>query len=251
MPEPGALPRNPIHSLEALKDRIIAALDTCNLNEATKGMWRSDAKEMYYLLVLADQTLTHGKDPAKAQAVLQGAESRFEQVGSELRALGEPGLALEEELKQTFAACRTYLLERIPPQAQERLEPPARVIKKSDEEYALPCSVCGKIAVAVHPPGETEKILKGVICSGITRSLGLKIDDQPKILGWLAHGDLASLHSYMDKDEDIDGGLDAYCPQCDRIYCYIHYNVRREWDEGFYDCSHGTCPQGHTRLIDD
>ncbi|MBI4280420.1 MAG: hypothetical protein HY660_18360 [Armatimonadetes bacterium] len=28
-------------------------------------------------------------------------------------------------------------------------------------------------------------------------------------------------------------------------------NSVEEWDAGFYDCSYGTCPNGHRRIIDD
>ena len=50
---------------------------------------------------------------------------------------------------------------------------------------------------------------------------------------------------------DIFEGLDAYCPECDEIYCYTHYNAQEFWDEGFYDYTKGTCPNGHVRDIDD
>ena len=25
-------------------------------------------------------------------------------------------------------------------------------------------------------------------------------------------------------------GLDAYCPECDKIYCWEHYNATEEWE---------------------
>jgi hypothetical protein len=128
---------------------------------------------------------------------------------------------------------------------------PARVTRLSPEHYELPCSFCGKPAVEIHPAPPEEKILQGVICAGISRAVGLNLSDKEKIFGWLDREDLAALHKYMASDCDIDGGLDAYCPTCDRIYCRTHYNVREVWDEGFYDCSKATCPHGHTREIDD
>ena len=45
--------------------------------------------------------------------------------------------------------------------------------------------------------------------------------------------------------------MDAYCPTCDRVYCRDHYQTEERYDEGFYDCTYGTCPQGHRRMIDD
>ncbi len=52
-------------------------------------------------------------------------------------------------------------------------------------------------------------------------------------------------------EDKLEGGLDAYCPDCDKVYCRLDYNVDEKWDEGFYDCTYGTCPQGHRRLLDD
>ena len=45
-----------------------------------------------------------------------------------------------------------------------------------------------------------------------------------------------------------------YCPACDRCYCLDHWDVEAVFDSdfaGWYDCSYGTCPQGHRRMIDD
>lgn len=42
-----------------------------------------------------------------------------------------------------------------------------------------------------------------------------------------------------------------YCPACDRCYCRDHWAMAMEFDEGFYDCTYGTCPEGHRRMIDD
>ena len=121
-------------------------------------------------------------------------------------------------------------------------------------EYRLNCAVCGTPAVALRLVTEEKPpvhLAPGLVeCAGITRSLGLQLAPE-KLWGWLEAADLAALHSYMADDCDIDGGLDAWCPQCRLIYCRAHYNVREEWDEGFYDCSRGTCPQGHTRIVDD
>jgi hypothetical protein len=237
-------------ALEGLKDRILAAVDACpQLSEDTRSMWRGDAKEMYYLVRLAEHLLSHDVDTESARGPLQLAYSRYEQVRSELRSMGQAGQRLEQELTGVFSACRDSFAARLPETVAA--SEPERVTKPAEQQYILPCSVCGKTAVDIHPAGSAEKILKGIICRGITRGVGLKVADQEKIFGWLEKADLAALHHYIGTDADIEGGLDAYCPTCDRIYCRTHYNVSEEWDEGFYDCSRGTCPQGHKRLVDD
>jgi len=245
---------NALEALEVLKDRIIAAFRASSDPEQNAiNMWCGDARELYFSVLAARNLLQ--KDPpdaAGASGLLAAASSHSQQVASELRTLGSTGTELEEKLHEVFRACHDELSAQIPKSpVPELTSPPERVIRISDEQYDLPCSVCGQSAVQIYRAGEKEKILKGLICAGITRSFSLAPQYQEKVLAWLAAGDLASVHSYLEKDVDVDGGLDAYCPPCDRIYCYIHYNVSREFDEGFYDCCYGTCPQGHRRLIDD
>lgn len=42
-----------------------------------------------------------------------------------------------------------------------------------------------------------------------------------------------------------------YCPECNACYCRTHWRQVMQFDEGFYDCTYGTCPRGHTRMLDD
>lgn len=45
-----------------------------------------------------------------------------------------------------------------------------------------------------------------------------------------------------------------YCPQCRASYCSSHWSVVEVYDEDFpshYDYSRGSCPAGHSRLIED
>jgi hypothetical protein len=45
-----------------------------------------------------------------------------------------------------------------------------------------------------------------------------------------------------------------YCPECAAAYCINHWAVETRYNDefpGFYDCSYGTCPKGHRRMIDD
>ncbi len=45
-----------------------------------------------------------------------------------------------------------------------------------------------------------------------------------------------------------------YCPECRACYCHDHWQVRVIFDEDWpdwYDEAEGTCPRGHTRMVDD
>lgn len=42
-----------------------------------------------------------------------------------------------------------------------------------------------------------------------------------------------------------------YCPDCELNYCSDDWNAHVLVDEGFYDCTMGTCPNGHRHMLDD
>ena len=42
-----------------------------------------------------------------------------------------------------------------------------------------------------------------------------------------------------------------YCPQCRLNYCSADWNTYVLFDDGFYDCTMGTCPNAHKHMIDD
>ena len=125
-----------------------------------------------------------------------------------------------------------------------------QIIRVSKSEYHLPCSVCGKISVKYKlDKGRFDK-KKALIFTGITHSRSLRKEHSSQLFQILDDKNLLGVHQFMLEYHSLEG-LDAYCPDCDKIYCWEHYNVREEYDDGFYDCSCAVCPNGHQRMIDD
>jgi len=249
--------RDPIQRLEDVKDQIVALLASeTALDPATRDMWTSDAKEVYYSLVAAWQLLrgasTDGKRAGSCRSLLGYTRSRFEQASSELKG-GARASQLDQEFRDAFDACHSVLSTALAPDlgTREPVPPAARVRKVSAAEYELLCAVCGDPAVVLKtgtpPLGDHE----AVVYIGITKTVGLPLDDAATLFGYLDADRLADLHAYVQKYATLEDGIDAYCPPCDKMYCRTHYNVTEEWDAGFYDDAHGTCPAGHTRIIDD
>ena len=50
-----------------------------------------------------------------------------------------------------------------------------------------------------------------------------------------------------------DGDLFGFfCNACARVYCHACWTIGPpEFDDGFYDCTRGTCVEGHTQTLDD
>jgi hypothetical protein len=42
-----------------------------------------------------------------------------------------------------------------------------------------------------------------------------------------------------------------YCPECELTYCRADWDTYVLFDDGFYDCTMGTCPAGHRHMVDD
>jgi hypothetical protein len=42
-----------------------------------------------------------------------------------------------------------------------------------------------------------------------------------------------------------------WCRSCAKSYCRACWVVWVDYDEGFYDCTRGRCPEGHERIMDD
>jgi hypothetical protein len=125
-----------------------------------------------------------------------------------------------------------------------------RVIKISVLEYQLPCAICRAIAVSFKVGIPDYQKEENLIFSGITHRTFLGLASAPQIFSLLAKEYIREVNNFYIKHFSFQG-IDAYCPQCDRIYCARHYDTDVIWDEGFYDCTYGICPQGHRRMIDD
>lgn len=250
--------RNLIQTLEEVKDTIIKFLNSQEtLNVPTQHMWISDVKEAYYNVVAGWQMLNataKGEKTyaASSQQFLEAANSRVEQCISELRSIDDKhALELETKLQRAFNACHTAIVTELEPyiDPQDPNPPQKRIIKINESEYHLPCMICGEIAVIF----ELGEFLgeSGMIYHGITHRTSLDLPMKDSIVHYLNHNNIAGIHSLVQEKKSMEDGLDAYCPECDKIYCKKHYHITEEWDEGFYDCSYGTCPEGHRRIIDD
>jgi hypothetical protein len=251
--------REYISGLERVKDEIITYLETGkDLDESTRNLWTADIKECYYSVVAAWQLLSSGVEgksqfPDSAKNFLKAAQNRLAQVSSELISLNtNDARRLNQEAEESFNSCYLALsagLDRLSDGGAIK-KTTQEVLKIEEFEYHLPCSVCGEIAVKFKiGRGRLDKE-DSLVFSGITHSTSLKRDLAPQLFKHLDEENLSRVHAFMKKYHQREG-LDAYCPTCGKIYCARHYQTREEYDEGFYDCTRGTCPRGHKRIIDD
>ena len=252
--------RDYIQELEDVKDEIIEYIGSDDdIDNGTKNIWISDAKEFYFSTVTAWEMLhftirgmkNHLDD---SKGFLYRAKSKLTQSISELKIFEEQKklTKLIKKAEAAFEKCWNAFQNEFKLKEPEIniIEPIPRVIKKSNHEYQLPCSICGEIAVdykiGIGQFDKEEKLLyRGITCG---TSLNKRLVD--KLFEILENENIAGAHEFMRKYHSYEG-IDAYCPECDKIYCWNHYKLEEEWEEGFYDCTYGECPKGHKRMIDD
>lgn len=252
--------RDDIQVLEDVKDEIIEFLSSrTDLDDNNIKMWINDVKECYFSIVAAWEMLSSvskGKHEfaGTCKSYLITAKSHYAQAASELRAFNEEySNELEDDLIVGFENCHDSILSELKKLLpQEVLKTPdKRVVKISNTEYELPCSVCSKTCISFKIG--TTRLFKeeGLLYSGITHQTSRDLKYADAIFKFLDEEKISELHSFLENNHLLEEGLDAYCPQCDAIYCWEHFNAYEEFDDGFYDCTYAECPKGHHRMIDD
>ena len=251
--------RDYIQELEDIKEGIINFLNSRKkLDEITKNLWISDVKDFYYNTVSAWEMLNSEakgnlEDLDNSKGFLHAARGRLAKAISELKYYKEELVFnLIKEVESSFEKCWNafyFEFESLTP-SKKLTKPITRIFKVSDSEYHMPCSFCGKIAVEYKIGYGRFDEKESLVYSGITHSRSLRKDLAKELFEILKNEDLLGVHHFMQKYHSIEG-LDAYCPKCEKIYCWEHFNAREEYDDGFYDCTYGECPNGHRRMIDD
>ncbi|HEV2987155.1 MAG TPA: hypothetical protein VG759_01845 [Candidatus Angelobacter sp.] len=114
------------------------------------------------------------------------------------------------------------------------------------------CSLCANAAAVVEvlSPEHPQALSKDNSTICISGFIGeervvLSKSAEAALRACLATADAAALHAL----EQLWAPF--YCPACKRNYCVKHWTVVPEYDQEFFDHSHGYCPEGHRRLIED
>ncbi|HKD14084.1 MAG TPA: hypothetical protein VKE71_06005 [Candidatus Angelobacter sp.] len=114
------------------------------------------------------------------------------------------------------------------------------------------CALCNETAGTVEllPPGHPEGFSKDTSTIFLKDFIGteqvvVSAAVSPHLQAALDKTDAAALYQV----ELLWAPF--YCPTCARVYCRKHWVIIPEYDEGYFDCSHGTCPEGHRRLTED
>jgi hypothetical protein len=110
---------------------------------------------------------------------------------------------------------------------------------------AFPCDLCEKPAATITLASDGTIVVVALI--GRT-TMRIRTEQMVRVRDILFRRDARALYAL-----DHEWGS-FYCPECDRSYCADHWHFDVRYDDefpGWYDRTYGTCPDNHTRLVDD
>jgi hypothetical protein len=117
---------------------------------------------------------------------------------------------------------------------------PGPLLVRRDEEYGLPA--CGEDAV-------TFRLKEGGVqansLSPVNPATHWQGETADRLVELLEEGSGRAILDYLASPDRP--GCDAWCPECDRVYCREHYSVEAEWSGYWHTATYATCPLGRER----
>jgi hypothetical protein len=127
-------------------------------------------------------------------------------------------------------------------------------MSRAPRRLTIPCSRCGRAAAEIallpaDPQGAGWEARRDRI-------------ERTDFMGRLIKfGEPGTLHEFFERLARRDfasvRGADAdfvafHCRACDKVYCERCWQIGPPvFDEGFYDCTFGACPEQHEQVVDD
>lgn len=207
-------------------DDLVSALDTAR--RALARLPRPDMATAAAKLAFVRYVTGHGWEQYAAANAASAAAAAIRSARD--RAAAEP----IELLRRYLAACA-----------------PAPVKRTGEGAYALPCALCDADAVTltiqrVVSVGPEQMVVTSLSPVTVFRALaGPRMADLVAILDG---GGVAAVVQHLRGTQP--GGCDAWCAECDRIYCKTHYAVEAQWNGSWHEATFATCPLGHEHTID-
>lgn len=109
------------------------------------------------------------------------------------------------------------------------------------------CSRCGRPAgtstLFFGPTTRREEPHSLLFTQTFLGSSTRRVDDEKAAQAAITEGDAASLSRL---DHEL---VPFWCLRCEQVYCNVHWDHWPEFDDGFFDCTRGRCPEGHIQIL--
>lgn len=124
------------------------------------------------------------------------------------------------------------------------------------ESFSLPCSLCGHDDCVSFCVVDSNSYHPFYALSQDPETGSLVINHGETILKLSAVRLQSARVAILNRDikpllELLESGY-PFCSKCSLAFCAEHWtNIEPVFDDGFYDCTYATCPNGHRIMIDD
>ncbi len=126
---------------------------------------------------------------------------------------------------------------------------PMKNTKDIVAEASFSCSICNKFAGSIQLKGSKSSVQ--CTCKNFAGEMIVSFRDKIIIKKYSTALDSKDLNTLFSTDFET---VPFYCPKCNACYCGDHYVTMPLFDPEesmYYDSLKGTCPQGHTRMLQD
>jgi hypothetical protein len=125
---------------------------------------------------------------------------------------------------------------------------------KQIAEAVFVCTICEKVAthLKLFMPSKNEETQAGK-SGGFLRVSGFLGEIEMVV----AAAEISQLQAYIEQrraqemHEIYLKYAPCFCLQCEKTYCADHWQKSLVFDDGYYDCTDGVCPEGHEQMLDD
>ena len=199
--------------------RVLVALDALTRREGEPYeafVARAAADPLARAVKLAD--IADNTDPGRLGHLDPDAAARLRSKYAGARAVLDATVATEPEVLGTL---------------------PGEMASPAGPFAAFACVACG------HPAGRIELQPEHVL---VTSPLGRCLTRVEPRRRQAMEAAVAAADATVLRGFDL---TPFWCPACAASYCHRHWVTEEVMDEGFYDCTYGTCPEGHRTMLDD
>lgn len=237
-----------IEALSRVRELVVAGKYDLDMDTAQAVIARVD--EFLAALDAVDTAMNQMPAPAISDAAAKLALVRYLSGRAWRRYVSDnPSVAAADEAVQ--GALGPAVAEFVAPLGQALSALPRGSVRRTGGGFALPCSVCDADAVTLTlsragPAAREQLVVSSLSPVTVFRSLaGPRMAD---LLALLEAGDVAAVVQHLNATQP--GGCDAYCPECQRVYCKTHYSIEAQWTGSWHEATFATCALGHEHMVD-
>ncbi len=197
------------------------------LDDFKKGVWDKSLKQLVSNTIAATEmvrAISKGKYEVldSVEKFLNRSDSCAQQVYAALKTFEDrEAEKLQKQLEKAHNRCASLIVAAFNRLGKQGLfQRQSAVVAVSNDEFHLNCSVCNDIAAVIKIGNNKQH---QIFYKGLTLDTELPTNGETNNLReWLKAENLAMVHQYLEEEQNLDFGLDAYDPVLCIVVCERH-----------------------------